>query len=220
MSDKPNTMTRRDEAETLLPFYLNGTLSGDELQLVEDWLANDPSADEALLAAEAELALISEANDAFRPGADAFRRFSAALDKEPTRKASAGSRLSAFLARTFAVPAPLAFAAAAAILALVVVGVNQSGPKVANDIEVAGADASAVMPFLLVTFADDAALSGIAALVSGNGGTIADGPIGGTTFKIALEGATAADYDKAAAAFAASPLVSKVMPGRKPDAAP
>ena len=37
-------MTSRDEIETLLPFYLNGTLSGDDLAKVEDWLANDPAA--------------------------------------------------------------------------------------------------------------------------------------------------------------------------------
>ena len=48
-------MTRRDEIETLLPFYLNGTLSGAELALVEDWLANDPGAEAALLEAESEL---------------------------------------------------------------------------------------------------------------------------------------------------------------------
>ena len=34
-------MTRRDEMETLLPFYLNGTLSGADLALVEDLIAND-----------------------------------------------------------------------------------------------------------------------------------------------------------------------------------
>ena len=37
-------MSRRDEIETLLPFYLNGTLSGDDLDAVEEWLATDPAA--------------------------------------------------------------------------------------------------------------------------------------------------------------------------------
>ena len=34
-------MSRRDEIEALLPFYLNGTLSGADLSAVEEWLRND-----------------------------------------------------------------------------------------------------------------------------------------------------------------------------------
>ena len=217
MSKDP-AMTHRSEMETLLPFYLNGTLSGEDLRLVEDWLANDPAADDALMAAEDELALVSEDNEAFRPGTDAFKRFSASLEKEPGPKASAASWLSAFVTRTFAIPAPLAFATAAALLALLVVSVNGIGPKGADDIEVAGAGSAASTPFVLVNFSEGAALGDIAKLVADNGGSFADGPVAGTTFKIALPVSTVADYDKAAAALAASPLVSKLMTGRKPDA--
>ncbi|TIN85850.1 MAG: anti-sigma factor, partial [Mesorhizobium sp.] len=37
-------MSRRDEMETLLPFYLNGSLEGSDLEAVEEWLASDPAA--------------------------------------------------------------------------------------------------------------------------------------------------------------------------------
>jgi anti-sigma factor RsiW len=47
-------MSRRDEMETLLPFYLNGSLEGAELEAVEEWLASDPAAMAALGEAEAE----------------------------------------------------------------------------------------------------------------------------------------------------------------------
>ena len=39
---EPEYMSRRDELETLLPFYLNGTLDGADLAAVEEWLASDP----------------------------------------------------------------------------------------------------------------------------------------------------------------------------------
>ena len=47
-------MSRRDEMETLLPFYLNGSLEGAELEAVEEWLSSDPAAMAALGEAEAE----------------------------------------------------------------------------------------------------------------------------------------------------------------------
>jgi len=46
-------MSRRDEMETLLPFYLNGSLEGSELEAIEEWLASDPAALAALGEAEA-----------------------------------------------------------------------------------------------------------------------------------------------------------------------
>ncbi|TKB31942.1 MAG: anti-sigma factor, partial [Mesorhizobium sp.] len=47
-------MSRRDKMEMLLPFYLNGSLEGAELEAIEEWLANDPAALAALGEAEAE----------------------------------------------------------------------------------------------------------------------------------------------------------------------
>ena len=67
-------MSRRDEMETLLPFYLNGSLEGSELEAVEEWLATDPAAMAALGEAEAEFSGISAANEAIRPPADALSR--------------------------------------------------------------------------------------------------------------------------------------------------
>ena len=81
-------MSRRDEMETLLPFYLNGSLEGSELEAVEEWLATDPAALAALGEAEAEFSGTTAANEAIRPPADALSRFAKALDAE----AGAGAR--------------------------------------------------------------------------------------------------------------------------------
>ena len=212
-------MTRRDEVETLLPFYLNGTLSGADLALVEDWLANDPGAEAALSEAESELELISADNESIRPHPNAFKRFSDALEKEPGAAVSPVSRLSAWLGRTFAVPAPLVWASAAALLAMVAVNVVLQNRPALNDIEVAGGDVDENAPFALVTFKPDARLSDLAALLKASGARMGEGPSASGAFKIVISAQTLTDYDAATAALAKSPLVELVIPGRKPDAA-
>jgi hypothetical protein len=217
MSTEPN-MTHRDQMETLLPFYLNGTLSGEDLRKVEEWLANDPAAEEALLAAESELSLITDVNDAYRPPTDAFTRFSEQLEKEAAPSVSPLSRLSTFFARTFAIPAPLLLATATAVLALMIVSVNNLGGGMSDDIQVAGAGDTANAPFVLITFAPTATLADIAKLLEENAAQIAGGPISGSTFKVALSVDTATQYDQQSKQLAASPLVENLITGKKPDA--
>ncbi|MFZ1681334.1 MAG: anti-sigma factor, partial [Rhizobiaceae bacterium] len=65
------TLTLRDEMESLLPFYLNGTLQGPDLVRLENWLATDPQGAIALAEAEDELAAAMAANEAIRPRRDA-----------------------------------------------------------------------------------------------------------------------------------------------------
>jgi anti-sigma-K factor RskA len=216
---KETPMNRRDEAEALLPFYLNGTLSGGDLKLVEDWLANDPAASEALAEASAELEFFTEENEKLRPSPDAFKRFSEALEKEPGSAVSSVSWFASFMKKTFAIPAPLVWASAAAALVAIVFAANVSDRTTTNDIEVAGANTAANAPFVLAVFTPEAKLSDIAALLLASKAQIAEGPTSGNTFKIILPATSVADYDQRAAALAASPLVDQIIPGRKPDAA-
>ena len=211
-------MNRRDEIETLLPFYLSGTLDGEDLAAVEDWLANDPAAPNALLAAEDELADVIAQNEALRPHPNAFKRFSDDLAKEPGPQVSPVARLSAWLKGTFTVPAPLVWATAAAMLALAVVTAGNLGRQGGNDVEVAGAGNADSAAFVLVTFRSEAKLADIAALLKSSGAQIGDGPGASGAFKIIVSAATIADYDAVSAALAKSPLVEKLVPGRKPDA--
>ena len=212
-------MTRRDEIETLLPFYLNGTLSGEDLAAVDDWLANDPGAQKALLAAEDELSETVALNESLRPDANAFKRFSDDLAKESGRAASPLVWLSAWLRETFAVPAPLVWATAAAMLALAVVTAGNLGGQGGNDIEVAGTGSAAAQPFVLATFKPDAKLAEIATLLKASGAQIVEGPGASGAFKISISATTIADYDAVAAALQKSPLVASLIPGRKPDEA-
>lgn len=212
-------MSRRDEMETLLPFYLNGSLEGAELEAVEEWLASDPAAMAALGEAEAEFSGTAAANEAIRPPADALSRFARALDAEagPVRPPAGQSWLASIFGRVTAMPAGVAWAAAAALLALVVVqSFEQPGGK-GNDFEIASAeDDLAKLPFALVKFKADARMSDIAAFLGQNGLKIASGPTADGVFHLTIPASNAADYDKLVGLIAAQPFAEAVMQGRKP----
>ncbi|MER8591888.1 anti-sigma factor [Mesorhizobium sp. M1182] len=212
-------MSRRDEMEMLLPFYLNGSLEGTELEAIEEWLASDPAAMAALGEAEAEFSGTAAANEAIRPPADALSRFAKALDAEagPSRAPAASSWLAQAWSRFMAVPAGVAWAAAAVLLALVVA---QSFVQTGNrdgDFEIAGSeDDLAKMPFALVKFKPDAKLSDIIAFLDQNQLKIAGGPTADGVFRVGVPAETAADYQKLLGLIAAQPFTEAALEGRKP----
>jgi hypothetical protein len=219
MSPQENSepMSRRDELEALLPFYLNGTLDGPDLVAVEEWLASDPTALAALEEVEAEYSGVAAANDAIRPPADALSRFAKALDAEagPAR-APEPSALSRFWTQLAAIPAGVAWAAAAAAIALVLVqAVTEPGGR-GGPVQIAGTE-DVDMPFALVTFKPDATIVDIAGYLSGQGATIISGPAAGGVFKIGIPAETVADYDRVVGLIAAQPFAETVLTGRKPE---
>jgi hypothetical protein len=212
-------MSRRDEMETLLPFYLNGSLEGSDLEAVEEWLATDPAALAALGEAEAEFSGTSAANEAIRPPADALSRFAKALEAEagPARKPAGSSWLAQAWGRFMGVPVGVAWAAAAVLLALIMVqSLVQPGGK-GNDFEIAGTqDDLAKMPFALVKFRPDATMSDISVFLGNNGLKIIGGPTADGVFRLGIPAATAADYTKQLGLIAAQPFTESVIEGRKP----
>ncbi len=215
----PENMSRRDELEALLPFYLNGTLDGADLEAVEQWLATDPAAAAALGEAEAEFSGAVAANEAIRPPSDAFSRFSKALDAEagPARVVASSSALAQIWNRFMEIPAGVAWAAAAAAVALVLVQAVLEPASRRTDFEIAGSDELARMPFAFVTFKPEARIADIAAFLAGNGATVLAGPAAGGVFKIGIFATTVADYDRLVGLIAAQPFAETVAPGRKPD---
>ncbi|MER8427757.1 anti-sigma factor [Mesorhizobium sp. M1403] len=212
-------MSRRDEMEMLLPFYLNGSLEGAELEAIEEWLESDPAAMAALGEAEAEFSGTAAANEAIRPPADALSRFAKALDAEagPARAPAASPWLAQAWSRFMAVPAGVAWAAAAVLLALVVAqSFVQTGNR-GGDFEIAGSeDDLAKMPFALVKFKPDAKLSDIVAFLDQNQLKIAGGPTADGVFRLGVPAKTAADYQKLLGLIAAQPFTEAALEGRKP----
>ena len=215
--EDPENMSRRDEMEALLPFYLSGTLEGADLAAVEDWLAADPAALAALEEAKAEFSGTTAANEAIRPPADALSRFAAALDAEagPARTAAAPSAFARLRAGFMAIPASIAWAAATAAVVLVLVQAVMETDGHRGPVEIAGTGA-AHMPFALVTFKPDARIADISAVLAGQGAMILSGPAPGGVFKVGIPAETAADYDRIVGLIAAQPFADTVLTGRKP----
>ncbi|MER8582356.1 anti-sigma factor [Mesorhizobium sp. M1423] len=212
-------MSRRDEMEMLLPFYLNGSLEGAELEAIEEWLESDPAAMAALGEAEAEFSGTAAANEAIRPPADALSRFAKALDAEagPARAPAASPWLAQAWSRFMAVPAGVAWAAAAVLLALVVAQSFVQTGNQGGDFEIAGSeDDLAKMPFALVKFKPDAKLSDIVAFLDQNQLKIAGGPTADGVFRLGVPAKTAADYQKLLGLIAAQPFTEAALEGRKP----
>lgn len=217
MSDQTER-SRRDELETLLPFYLNGTLDGRELEEVEAWLASDPNAQAALAEADAEYSATLTVNEAVRPPADAALRFARSLDAIAGPQAeAAGPGLVARLWRGFVgAPAGLAWAVAGLAVAVMIAQglIDRDAPP---GYEMAGdGQQGADTPFVLVTFSDDATMTAIGELLAKHGASLAGGPLPGGLFRIAIPVADKGAYDRIAAALAASELVTQVMNGKGP----
>lgn len=218
MSDETER-SRRDELETLLPFYLNGTLGGRELEEVEAWLAGDPDAQAALAEADAEYSATLTANEAVRPPADAVARFARSLDAVAgPRAGAAGPGLMARLWQGLVgAPAGLAWAVAGLAVAIMIAQglIDRDAPP---GYEIAGdGQPAADTPFVLATFSDDATLSAIGELLAEHGASLAGGPLPGGIFRIAVPVTDKEAYDRIAAALAASDLVTQVMNGKGPD---
>lgn len=216
---RPEEMSRRDEMESLLPFYLNGTLEGDDLAAVEAWLASDPQAVAALGEAEAEMSGTAFANEAVRPPADALSRFNKSLDavSGPVPVANRPGILRQVWEMLAGVPSGLAWAGVAAFIAFMLVQAVLVPNERGDNFEIAGEeDGTADMPFALVTFRPDARMADIAAFLSANGGTIIDGPTGGGVFKVGIAAETAADFDRVLGLIAAQPFTESAVAGRRP----
>ena len=115
-----------------------------------------------------------------------------------------------------AIPAGVAWAAAAAAVALVLVqAVTEPGGR-GGPVEIAGTE-QADMPFALVTFKPDARIADVSAFLSDQGATIVSGPAAGGVFKVGIPAETTADYDRIVGLIAAQPFADTVLAGRKPD---
>ncbi|WP_292279531.1 anti-sigma factor, partial [Mesorhizobium sp.] len=150
--------------------------------------------------------------------ADALSRFTRALDAEagPVR-VPGQSWLAKVFGRVTAMPAGVAWAAAAALLALVLVQSFERPGGKGNDFEVAGAeDDLAKLPFALAKFKPDAKMADIAAFLGQNGLKIASGPTADGVFHLTIPASTAADYDRLVGLVAAQPFADTVIQGRKP----
>lgn len=219
MSER-NGGARRDELETLLPFYLNGTLEGEESRRVEEWLtSDDPEAAAALAQAEAEFAATLEANEALRPPPDALSRFSAALEREagPERRPAQAGLAARLWQGLVGLPAGVAWAVAGLAVAILLAQTLTDRTGEPGGYEIAGEESLAAnRPFVLVTFDPAAPIGEITATLSGLGVAIAEGPLPGGMYRVVVPAEDSTEFDRISAGIAASDLVVEVVIGRRP----
>ena len=215
MNDKALS-NRRDRLEALLPFFLNGTLSGAELHEVEEWLASDPDAMASLADAEAEYSATMETNEAIRPPADALARFSEALESEagPQRQPalSLRERLARFLP---SMPVQAAWVAAGLAIAILVGQTVWLNLSERTDFSVAGTE-TADAPFAFVTFKEDAAIADVSAALGALKLKIDAGPLPGGLYRVVVPAENGAQYDDIVARLQKTGVVATVVAGRRP----
>ncbi|MEM9268362.1 MAG: hypothetical protein AAGA78_05430 [Pseudomonadota bacterium] len=171
------------ELELLIPWYVAGTLDGDDLARVEAAIAQDAQFAEQVAQASEEAEQAQLAAEAFgRPSSEAQARLMAALDAEPARTPGILSRLSNLLTGfgLSGTPARLAFAALMA--ALVVQAVLLSAPAPSSGFATASGEPEIVAGpqyVVLVTFVPEAQIRDMSALVTTMKGDVISGPKGG-----------------------------------------
>lgn len=201
-------MTQHDsdlqEAEALLPWYLNGTLDEAERDRVERALAAEPALRAELAALEMMRDTVQESSDAVAVPASDFDLVMQRIDgvedaPAPARAEPAGGGFLASLSALFAMPG-VRFAAVAAALVIMVqsaaiVGLLVETPGVGYQTATTG-DATATTasgaegPRLLLLFQAEAGLGEVEALLGEVGGRIVDGPSqeGGYIVELGAEG--------------------------------
>ena len=196
-------MTREDVAG-LLPFAVNGSLAPAEAREVEDWLARDPDLqdDAGFLT---RLRGMMRAEPLPQTGTEfALARLMRDLPPQlapETVQIHAAQRLARWRA-----PA-MAAALAALVVGLGTAALMRPAPQEAPIYEQASGDA-AELPRLTVTFAPEARLSEVAALLQAQDLVIVDGP--GALGLYRLELPPGADAAAVAEALAQAPIVASV----------
>jgi anti-sigma factor RsiW len=210
-----------DEIEALLPWFASGALDPQEASRVEIALARRPELRASLAAIEedrAETIALSESLGA--PSPHAWTRIMEAVEAEP-RNPPITHRIAAWFE---AVAAPQRGRFAWAAMAAAVVILLQAGAIIAL-LPKAGGSAGAYVSAsadqsarpgvdILVSFAPDARLADVAALLKQHDAVIVDGPRPGGFYRLKVGGASgASETATLIQSFAQAPIVRMALPG-------
>ncbi|MEQ8357655.1 MAG: hypothetical protein RH942_19120 [Kiloniellaceae bacterium] len=166
----------RDEAlDLLLPWYVNGTLSDDELERVEDYLARSTQArDEVELLRQLHRQVKEEPQEN-SPGELGLQRLKREIEQAERQDQGSGDKLAGRTVTVASFWRPLAVAACLAVVVQAGVMIGLPGGT-GGDVEPAGGEVALVPPVLQVTFAPDATEREIREVLQSAGASIADGP--------------------------------------------
>ncbi len=175
------------ELQELLPFYVNGTLDGDDLAAVEAYLARSEKAREEVVYLERLRNAMQSQPQVNSPGELGLKR----LQREMSRAGEQGTRAADMAATAqhsarASVPAWWRNLAVAACLVVAVLGVltvtDWTGDR--DGLRLAGGESAAV---LQVTFKPQATEDSIRALLLEIGASITEGPSALGVYRLSLE---------------------------------
>ena len=187
MSDHIENDLPENDAELLLPFYVNGTLDVADREKVEAWLLDNPEAQDHFDRASEELELTRADSESLGvPRRQVLDKLMAEIETVP-----AGQQVAGWVERVWAMLSPRYAMAGAAALALVIAVQSgyivslQSGASGAQFETATGSSStSSAGVTALVAFAAGAEMATIAERLDGLGLTIVDGPKPGGLFVI------------------------------------
>jgi anti-sigma-K factor RskA len=187
-----------NEAELLLPFYVNGTLDERDRQIVEHWLSDNAEAADHLARAAEELEMTrADAETLGVPSRRVLDNLMSDIGEAPggIRKESLVERIWAMLSPRYALAGAAAFALVIAAQAGYFVYSQQQAPAT---FQTASGQADAFTgPTALVVFAPTAEMGAVSARLAELGLVIVDGPKPGGIFVV---GAKEGDEGRAALA--------------------
>lgn len=186
----------KDEAlDLLLPWYVNGTLAGEELRQVEAYLARSSHArDEVELLRELRQQVKDEKVEA-SPGALGLQRLKRQI------KQDAGQAGRTLTVASFWRPLAVAACLAVVVQAGVMIGLT-GGPG--SEVDIAGGPAGLGAPVLQVTFAPDATEMEMRDVLQAAGASIADGPNALGVYRLRLVDAGSTTVEEALATLRAN----------------
>jgi anti-sigma factor RsiW len=184
------TNDNEQEIEELLPWHAAGTLSRDDARRVEAALARDPGlARRYELVREEMLETIGLNETLGAPSARTMETLFRKIDAEPARRPARSFNLAGRFGKFIAslTPRTLAFAAAAAVLALVLQAGVITGVLLnegASGYRTASAPASAAGSYAMVRFTPQATAADITKFLEANKLSVAGGPAPGGLYRI------------------------------------
>ncbi len=196
MNDRIEEDLPKNEAELLLPFYVNGTLGEKEQRLVEAWLSENAEAADHLARVDEELTLTrADAEMRGAPPRRVLDNLMAEIGAAPSGSGRVGlaERIWSMLSPRYALAGAAALCAVVALESGYLVYSGQQAPA-QYQTATSGPEAFSG-PSAMVVFASDAGMDAIAARLTDLDLTIIDGPKPGGVF---IVGAPDSEDGKAA----------------------
>lgn len=194
-----------DDLDRLLPWYVNGTLEGEERQAVEAYLERSADARDEVELLRQLRQQVKDQEFENSPGELGLQRLKREIKQVAEQQKGSGDRMTGKVLTVASFWRPLAVAACLAVViqAGVMVGMNSGVIPTGDEVAVAGKSQAV----LQVTFAPEATEQDIREVLQAAGASIADGPTALGIYNLRLVDPSATTVEEALATLQANDTV-------------